>query len=174
MTGNEVLLIGGAAGVGKSTVAWEVSALLQAEAVAHCLVEGDFMDQIHPAPPDDPHRTKITERNLAAVWANYAALGQRRLIYTNTVSILEAPMIQRAMGGAARAICVLLTGSGETVRERLAQREIGSQLARHVESSARMARRLDAHAPADTVRVSTDGRTVLAVAADVRAATGWS
>lgn len=77
----ELLLIGGGAGVGKTTVAWEVSASLQRVGTAHCLMEGDYMDQIHPAPANDPHRTSITERNIAAVWSNYAALGQSRLIH---------------------------------------------------------------------------------------------
>ncbi|QQQ78350.1 hypothetical protein IOD16_07750 [Saccharothrix sp. 6-C] len=45
---------------------------------------------LHPAPAGDPHRTRITERDLAAVCADYAALGQRRLICTNTVSVLES------------------------------------------------------------------------------------
>ncbi len=35
---NEVLLIAGRSGVGKSTVAWEVSAVLRAAGAAHCLV----------------------------------------------------------------------------------------------------------------------------------------
>jgi hypothetical protein len=43
----ELLLIGGGAGVGKTTIAWEVSAALQAKETAHCLIEGDYMDQIH-------------------------------------------------------------------------------------------------------------------------------
>ncbi len=64
MTTYELLLIGGGAGVGKTTVAWEVSAVLQARGTAHCLIEGDYMDQIHPAPDDDPHRAAITKRSL--------------------------------------------------------------------------------------------------------------
>lgn len=76
------------------------------------------MDEIRPAPDDDPRRTAITERNIAAVWANYTALGRRRLIYTNPVSILEEPMISRAMGGdGTRATCVLLTASEAAVKE---------------------------------------------------------
>ncbi|QPP08188.1 AAA family ATPase [Streptomyces bathyalis] len=174
MTTYELLLIGGGAGVGKTTVAWEVSAVLQAEGTAHCLIEGDYMDQIHPAPDDDPHRAAITERNTAAVWANYAALGQRRLIYTNTVSVLEEPMIRRAMGGGGiRSTCVLLTADEATVRERLAQREIGSQFAAHVERSLRMARHLSERAPADTVRIPTDARSVRDIALDVLHAAAW-
>ncbi|MBE1461084.1 AAA family ATPase [Kibdelosporangium phytohabitans] len=167
----QVLLIGGPAGVGKSTVGWEVSARLQASDVPYCLVEGDFMDQIHPAPPGDPHRAAITERNLAAIWANYAELGQRRLIYTNTVSILDAPLVLRAMGHpATEATCVLLTAGRDTVRERLARREIGTQLERHIERSAFMARHLDEHAPENTIRINTDGRTVTDIAEEVCAA----
>ncbi|ONI79843.1 hypothetical protein ALI144C_24235 [Actinosynnema sp. ALI-1.44] len=167
----QVLLIGGPAGVGKSTVGWEVSAQLQARDVPHCLVEGDIMDQIHPAPPGDPHRAAITERNLAAIWANYAELGQRRLIYTNTVSILDAPLVIRAMGDPATVVTrVLLTAGHDTVRERLARREIGSQLERHIERSAFMARHLDENAPHGTIRIDTDGRTITDIATQVCAA----
>ncbi|MGJ5801994.1 hypothetical protein ACSCB1_23125 [Streptomyces europaeiscabiei] len=174
MTAYELLLIGGGAGVGKTTVAWEVSAALQGRGTAHCLIEGDYMDQIHPAPQDDPHRAAITERNTAALWSNYAALGQRRLVYSNTVSILEAPMISRAMGGGeVRATCVLLTAGETTVRERLAQREIGSQLTAHIERSLRNGRELDEKAPAGTVRIPTDGRSVEDIAVDVIKAAAW-
>ncbi|MFI1970868.1 hypothetical protein BLA24_07315 [Streptomyces cinnamoneus] len=174
MTVYQVLLVGGCSGVGKTTVAWEVSALLQAEGVAHCLVEGDFMDQIHPAPAGDLDRSLITERNLAAVWANYAALGQRRLIYTNTVSILEGGLIRRAMGGRPLDVTrVLLTAEHAVVAERLRLRETGSQLAPHLERSAKAALRLDREAPPGTVRVATDGRTVGDVARRVREASGW-
>ncbi|MFF6786989.1 hypothetical protein [Streptomyces sp. NPDC012510] len=174
MTAYELLLIGGGAGVGKTTVAWEVSAALQGRGTAHCLIEGDYMDQIHPAPQDDPHRAAIIERNTAAVWSNYAALGQHRLIYSNTVSILEAAMISRAMGGGElRATCVLLTAGETTVQERLAQREIGSQLTAHIERSLRNARELDERAPAGTVRIPTDGRSVEDIAVDVIKAAAW-
>ncbi|GAA1446955.1 hypothetical protein GCM10009602_34960 [Nocardiopsis tropica] len=172
--GRRLLLIGGRSGVGKSTVAWEVSALLRRREVAHCLVEGDNLDQVHPAPADDPHRSRITERNLAAVWANFEALGHRSLVYTNTVSVLEEDMFRRAMGGGdIRITRVLLTAGDDTVRERLALRETGSQLLPHIERSRRAARLLDAEAPPDTVRVPTDGRTVEEVAAHVVAATAW-
>ncbi|UCM91396.1 hypothetical protein [Streptomyces marincola] len=174
MTSYELLLIGGGAGVGKTTVGWETSALLQDRGTAHCLIEGDFMDQIHPAPEGDPHRALITERNTAAIWANYAALGQRRLIYTNTVSILDEPMVRRAMGGGGtRATRVLLTAEETTVRQRLARREIGSRLDAHIERSLRMARELSEQAPPGTVRVPTDGRSVTDIARDVLRAAAW-
>jgi hypothetical protein len=160
--------------VGKSSVGWEVSAQLQAADVAHCLIEGDFLDQVHPAPADDPHRSAITERNLSAIWANFAALGHHRLIYTNTVSVLEGDMFARAMGGESlRIVRVLLTADEATARARLTQREIGSQIEPHIRRSAFMARHLEEHAPADAVRVRTDDRSIVDIARQVVVATGW-
>ncbi|MYV98536.1 AAA family ATPase [Streptomyces sp. SID3343] len=172
----EVLLIGGRAGVGKTSVGWEVSAQLRAVAVAHAIIEGDFMGQVHPAPEGDPDRSEITESNLTAVWANFAQRGYRRLIYTNTVSVLpEATgMFERAMGAGVRIVRVLLTASDVTTRERLAGRELGSELERELEGSIRKARLLEQGVPAGTVRVVTDGRPVVDIAREVVAATGWA
>ncbi|WP_274915811.1 hypothetical protein [Streptomyces sp. WZ-12] len=171
----EALLLGGRAGVGKTSVAWEVSALLRGAGVGHAVVEGDFMGQIHPAPEGDPSRSAITERNLAAVWANYARVGCRRLLYTNTVSVLpeSAGMFERAMGPGVRIVRVLLTATDATTKARLTGRERGSELAQELANSARKARMLDARVADDVLRVPTDGRSVPAVAADVVAAVGW-
>ncbi|SOE79955.1 hypothetical protein SAMN05446589_9062 [Streptomyces sp. OV198] len=170
----EVLLIGGRAGVGKTTVGWEVSALLRAAAVPHAVIEGDFMGQVHPAPEGDPHRSEITERNLTAVWENFARLGYRRLIYTNTASVLpEATgMFERAMGANVRMTRVL-TASDATARERLVGRELGSELEKELAGSVRKGRLLDQRATAGTVRVMTDLRPVIDIAREVVAATGW-
>ncbi|GAA2115522.1 hypothetical protein [Streptomyces synnematoformans] len=171
----EVLLIGGRSGVGKSSVGYEVSAQLRAVDVAHALIEGDVLDHIHPAPPGDPDRSRLTERNLAALWGNYAALGCRRLIYTNTASVMasESGIYERALGKDARFVRVLLTASDATARGRLAARELGSELEQQVQRSGFMARHLEEGVPEGTVRVATDGRAVADVARDVVAAVGW-
>lgn len=171
----EVLLIGGRSGAGKTTVGWEVSAQLRAAAIAHAIIEGDFMGQVHPAPDGDPDRSKLVERNLSAVWANFAGLGYHRLIYTNTVSVLPeaAGMFERAMGADVRVTRVLLTASDATVEARLTGRELGSELEDGLATSARRGRVLDSEAPADTVRVVTDGRSVVDIARELVAATGW-
>ncbi|MBS2554775.1 hypothetical protein KGQ19_48790, partial [Catenulispora sp. NL8] len=158
--------------VGKSTAGWEVSAQLRGAGVAHALVEGDYLDQIFPAPVGDPDRSAITEANLAAVWGNYAALGCRRLIYTNTVAILDADLVVRAMG-APRVISVLLTADDDTARKRLSGREVGSQLEAHVARSKKMALHLDAKAPAGVHRIHTDGRAAVDIARDIIDVTGW-
>lgn len=168
-----MLLIGGRSGVGKSAVAWEISTQLQKASVAHCFIEGDFLDQAHPAPRDDPSRTEMTRRNLAALWRNYAELGYRRLIYTNTVSVLERDLVVDAMGGNADVTGVLLTAADTIANRRLSLRETGSQYEAHVTRGTAAAQYLEANTPCWVVRMPTDGKDVTEVANEVIALTHW-
>jgi deoxyadenosine/deoxycytidine kinase len=169
---SRALFIGGRAGVGKSSVGYELHAQLSAARVQHCLVEGDNLDQAWPA----PHEHGLAEQNLAAMWANYRALGYRRMIYTNTASVFEKVIheLTTAMGDNPQVTAVLLTCSDATARQRLSQREIGSELTWHIEHSDLMARRLDSRAPDWAHRVTTDNRTVADIAAEVKTLTGWT
>lgn len=146
MTGqSKALFIGGRAGVGKTTLGYQIHAQLSAARIQHCLIEGDNLDMAWPA----PHEHGLAEQNLAAMWANYRALGYRRMIYTNTASVFEKILseLTAAMGDSPQVTAVLLTCTDTTARQRLAQREIGSELNWHIERSDLMARRLNKHAP---------------------------
>lgn len=171
MTPTDVLFVGGRSGVGKSSVAAEVSRQLAALDVRHALIEGDNLDQAHPEPWR--HGIDLAERNLAAMWANYRAAGYHRLIYTNTVSILSAGALVAALGPDVRATGVLLEASDDTAARRLARREIGSGLDEAIGRSAAAAERLDREAPASTHRIRTDGRSVSDIAARVVALLRW-
>lgn len=166
----EALVLAGRSGVGKTTVSYEVSDRLARLGVAHALIDGDNLDAVVP-----PTRgSALAEANLAAVWRNYAALGHRRAIYVNTVSVLEEGMIRRALGGDVAIIGVLLTAGDAEIEDRLGRREIGSALDAHLARSAAAAARLDAAAPGWVHRVATDGRAVEEVAATVVSLTGWA
>ena len=167
----QALFLGGRSGVGKSTVAAEASRLLALADVRHALVEGDALDQAHP----EPWRQGIplAERNLSAIWRNYREAGWTRVIYANTVSVLEMPALTAALGGEVEAVGVLLTADDTTADGRLAGREIGSGLAEAVERSAAAAPRLEEGASPSVHRVATDGRTVADIAAEVVALSGW-
>lgn len=163
-------MIGGRSGVGKTTVGWEVAARLRTAAVPHAIIDGDFMGQVHPVPDDLPG---LVERNLTAVWANYAALGCERLVYVNTLSVLPstAGMFRRALGPEVRLVPVLLTASDTTVATRLVRRELGSELAEGLATSAERDRVLAGLT--EVVRVPTDGRSVVDIAREVVAVSGW-
>ena len=167
----EVLLIGGRSGVGKSTVGYEIHAQLSATGVQHFLIEGDNLDMAYPPPWEH----SLAEKNLTAVWANYHALGYRRMIYTNTASVLKKVItdLTAAIGDDPHVTAVLLRCSDTTAHHRLSQREIGTALDQHVERSALMARTLDERTPRWAHRVQTDDRTVADIAAEIIGLAGW-
>jgi cytidylate kinase len=82
VTSTDLVLIGGRAGVGKTTVAFEMHAKLGADCVQHAVIEGDNLDMAYPTAWEQGH--DLAEANLTAIWQNYQRLGYRRLIYTNT------------------------------------------------------------------------------------------
>lgn len=166
---SHVVLIGGRSGVGKTSVAHALHALLAAADVRHAVVEGDYLALAHPA----PHAARLTERNLRSVWSAYRDLGYRRLVYTNTVSPQYADDLAAAMGDGPRVTAVLLTVDDETARTRLAQREAGEELRRHVERSDAAARALERGCPPSVHRVDTGGSAPEAVARQVAALAGW-
>jgi cytidylate kinase len=169
VTGTEVIFIGGRSGVGKTTVAAEASRILAKRDVRHAVIEGDNLDQAHP----EPWRLGIdlAERNLAAMWRNYQEVGYSRLIFTNTVSVLQLPVLAAAIGGTVNSFAVLLTATDETAAERLGLRETGSGREEHLERSKAAAAHLDHHSNAH--RIVTDERSVTEIAHELLIAAGW-
>lgn len=169
MNSPHMLLIGGRSGVGKSTVAFALHDLLSARGVQHAVIEGDALDLAYPAPWEQ----QMAERNLKAIWNNYAADGYRRLIYTNTVSVLEAGKLARALGEDTEVTSVLLQASDKTTEERLGRREQGDSLRDHVNRSARAARFLDARSPSAAHRITTDTLEPNDIAEEIIQILGW-
>lgn len=170
--GVPVLLITGPVGVGKTTVAGEVSALLARAGVAHALVDIDGLSECYPPPPGDPFNEELALRNLAAVWVNYRATGAERLVLARVLeSRAELERYRAAVPGAAIQV-VRLRASVDTLTGRVQRREVGAGLAWHVARAAELAAQMDRDQVEDVV-IETDGRPVAAVARDVLARTGW-
>ncbi|MGY2895927.1 hypothetical protein [Deinococcus sp. UYEF24] len=164
-----MLFLGGRAGVGKTSVAMEIHHLLTAADIRHCVIEGDTLDQAHPV----PWIHHLAERNLSAIWANYRVLGYRRLIYTNTVSVLHTEPLIAAMGDDPLVTAVLLTSTEDTARERLTLRERGGALQEHLERSAQRAAELNATTPNWVHRLRTDDQDLETLARQIWRWTGW-
>lgn len=170
----EVIFIGGRSGAGKSSVAAEASHLLARADIRHAVIEGDSLDQAYPQPWRNG--IDLAEQNLAAIWRNYRLAGYSRLIFTNTVSVLEIPSLTAALGTAAlgeqvHSFGVLLTASDSATADRFARREIGTALEEHIERSMLTAARLNASSTA--YRVATDDRTITDIATEILHAAGW-
>ena len=168
---SEVVFIAGRSGAGKTSVGFEIHAQLSTAGVSHCLIDGDFLDMAYPPPWEHD----LAERNLTAMWENYRTLGYRRLIYTNTISVLPDAIdrLTTAMGDNPRVVAILLTCTDATARQRLGRREIGSALDGHLASSADTGARLQAGAVGWAHRIPTDARPVRDIAADIIGRTNW-
>lgn len=174
MTLTSALFLGGRSGVGKSTVALALHELLASRQVRHALIEGDNLDLAYPEPWIAYPNASLSEANLSAMWTNYRALGYRRVIYTNTVSVLQMPSLAQALGGDVHSVGVLLRASDRCVEERLRSREEGEALTRHVQRSATAASRLDAETPSEVHRIETNGKTPLEIAEQILELSGWT
>ncbi|MDF5758333.1 hypothetical protein [Spongiactinospora sp. TRM90649] len=178
--GVPLLWVCGARAVGKSSVGWEIFMRLVRDGVTAAYVDLAQLGFVTPAPADDPGGHRLRARALGVVWAEYAAMGARRLILSG-----DAPghgivrLYIDAVPGAEPVVC-RLRAAPDRLAERLLRRGRGegpplpgddllglpaASLLRHVERSA-----LDTgHAD---IAVDTSHLTV-AQAADLVLAKGW-
>jgi energy-coupling factor transporter ATP-binding protein EcfA2 len=177
----EILLITGPAGIGKSTLCWEMSAVLAEAGIAHAAIESDELDRVFPKPgaeelaPLAPGARDISQLNLAALWSTYRALGHSRLIMSGVM--LHVAFDKRWILAAipeARITVVRLRGSEASLRERLDRREIGAGRDAQIERSLRQAQRIAGEDAMDFLVVETDGRPPQELAREIVDAVGWA
>ncbi|OKI02039.1 hypothetical protein A6A06_13110 [Streptomyces sp. CB02923] len=164
----KILVLCGAAGVGKSTTAYEVSHQLGRADVPHALLDTDQLDQVHPWPPSGLGPSELSRRNLAALWTNLAGVGHTRLILTGVFVALaeELAWIVDAVPGAD-VTSVRLTADVPTLEHRVRRREIGSGAADQLARTLRQHEALGHPEPPGTTVIDTTGRAVTSVASEV-------
>lgn len=176
----QLLLMTGPAGVGKSTLCWEMSAQLAAVQVAHAVIETDELDRVFPRPNADeldriqPGTIDVSSINLAAIWSTYRALGHTRLIMSGVMMHLnfDKRWILSAIP-EARMTVVRMLAAEPTLLARLEQREIGSGADEQAQRSLRQARRMASEDTDGIVVLSTDGKRPAELAEIVLRKIGW-
>lgn len=182
-----VLLICGPAGVGKSTIGFEV--YMRALAAGLCAGYLDLGQTgfVRPDPPADPGRRQLTARNLAAVWRNYHAAGARHLVATAPAgTAADVQTFADALPAATVTVCRLCAGRAELTRRILSRGTGGSWpepgdplRGQPPEHLAMVAERAAAHDAAlgtggpGMISIDTDGCRVADAATLVATAAGW-
>jgi hypothetical protein len=166
----DVLVICGAAGVGKTSTAYEVSVRLTGEGMSHAFVDCDELDRVYPWPVPGLPVWEMARRNLSAVWGNYAELGHHRLLLCGVFADLrqELRWIADAVPDAAFTV-VRLTAGLEVLESRVRRREIGTAADDQLVRSTRQREEIVLFDPPGTLVVATDGLGVSQVAERVLA-----
>ncbi len=167
-----VLLITGPIGVGKTTVAAEVSERLDEAGIAHAMVDIDSLRWCYPRPPHDRFRIGLAMRNLAAVWANFRAAGAMRLILADVVESRDHLDRYRVAVPRAEIVVVRLAASLSTLTLHVERRELGSGLDRHLQRAFELARVMERNAVED-ILVNVDGKAVAEITREVLMRTHW-
>lgn len=176
----DVLLLTGPAGVGKSTLSWEISSRLAEAGLPHAAVETDELDRVFPKPTREelarlwPGTIDISAINLAALWATYARLGRRRLILSGVM--LHLGFDRRWITSAipdARIVVVRLSADDAALVGRLDRRETGAGRDEQVERSLRQSQRLRDEPQDGLLVVDTTGRGPAELADMIVERIGW-
>ena len=139
--------------------------------VAHAVIDTDELDHVFPVPDDLP---RLTERNLAVIWEGYRERGIHRLILAGVFLHREGELawIRRAVGDA-RFTLIRLSASESTLRERIGQREQGSDYHAQVERTLAQVRDLAEDETAGLEEVRSDRLPLSQIATEVIALAGW-
>lgn len=167
-----VMIITGPVGVGKTTVASMVSELLEQSSVPHACVDIDALCRHYPPDPGDRFSTRLAMKNLAAIWPNFQAYGATSLVVAAVIETRDdLDRYREAIPGAAIFV-VRLRASLETLAQRVRQREQGAGLEWHLARAPELAAIMD-HNNVEDLLIETDGKTVVQIAREILAGSGW-
>jgi predicted kinase len=168
----KVVVLSGAPGAGKSSLAEEMFDQLQELDIRHAVIDVDALCLSYPFRAGDPYNSVTAIENVASVWANFSRQGIDRLVLVRVVeSRADVERLLAAVPGGHATVCHL-AASPSTVEERIRRREAGSS----TESLVARGRQLAAMAPdADFVDIvlETDGKALDELATELLAKLGW-
>jgi hypothetical protein len=169
MNGIEVLVLNGSPGSGKSTIANAIAIHLMQMDIAHAVIDVDELGRIYPE-----LGTAFSRNNLRAMWPNYAAIPNLKVILP--VCIVSKQDLEELRDGApckGFTICELVADES-TLKDRVTRREPDEYW------QAKLRDLVDKHLNKDSAdrfgefRVRTDDKSIDDAAKAILERLGWT
>ena len=180
-----ILPICGPAGVGKSTIGFELYQRYLRVGRTAAYIDLDQIGFLRPDAASDPSHHQLKARKLAAMWRTYHAAGAQHLVATGPIpSAAVRQICLDALPAAAITVCRLHAEVAE-LHTRIRSRASGGSwpqsgdpqrgqsaeyLSRVADQAAASAQALE-HAKAEDIRIDTGGRIVIEAVDLIAAAT---
>ncbi len=166
------VVISGTIGAGKTTVAEELSDLLDENDIIHGLIDLDWLGQMYPRTVDDPFNRSLTYANLADVARRMREHGASHLVIAGVVEDSDdVACISNAIN--SEHVTVLRVRAPESVRmERIRNRELGSRCEWHLNRTVELDAILDS-AQLESISVVNHDRPLRETALEAAVKLGW-
>ena len=161
-----VLWLTGPAGVGKSTVSWQIFTELAQAGIPAAFVDTDQLCMCYPALHEDPGRQRIKAHNLAAMLPHYQAAGAQCVIANGVLDPVNG-LYSELLAQAEVTVCRLRAGRAELVHRFVGRHGPSDDLDDVLKETLDEANAMDASDFAD-VSVDTSNLTVTEVVGLVR------
>jgi predicted kinase len=118
MNGVDVLILHGSPGSGKTTLSRAMAECLRTADMANAVIDLDDLCKVYPYPA-----RSFARENLEAIWPNYAAIADLKLVIPSVIADEEElALLRTAVPGAKLAVCEL-TAPEAVLKDRVTARE---------------------------------------------------